>query len=105
MGFFFLKLISYDVIEKKVPIQQQIEAIDWLHSQHQIHPRCFFSGRRQSKDFTEVTNGNGYQKSNNLVSVAGVGSAVLFSNVHPFCYNDWKSIKRYVCMNVMLNHM
>jgi menaquinone-specific isochorismate synthase len=33
-----------------------------------------------------------------VVSVAGVGSAVLFRDVHPFCYNDWKSIKRYVCM-------
>ncbi|KAL9372576.1 hypothetical protein Peur_034820 [Populus x canadensis] len=95
-------LFTSGILRLQVPIQQQIEAIDWLHSQHQIHPRCFFSGRRQSKDFTEVTNGNGYQKSNNLVSVAGVGSAVLFRDVHPFCYNDWKSIKRFLSANCPL---
>ncbi|KAG6753018.1 hypothetical protein POTOM_043062 [Populus tomentosa] len=95
-------LFTSGILRLQVPIQQQIEAIDWLHSQHQIHPRCFFSGRRQSKDFTEVTNGNGYQKSNNVVSVAGVGSAVLFRNVHPFCYNDWKSIKRFLSANCPL---
>uniref|UniRef100_A0A6N2KRR3 Chorismate-utilising enzyme C-terminal domain-containing protein n=1 Tax=Salix viminalis TaxID=40686 RepID=A0A6N2KRR3_SALVM len=95
-GILRLQIISYDVNEKKVPIQEQIEAIDWLHCQHQILPRCYFSGRRQSKDFTEVTNGNGYQNYNNLISVAGVGSAVLFRNVHPFQYNDWKSIKRFL---------
>lgn len=95
-------LFTSGILRLQVPIQQQIEAIDWLHSQHQIHPRCFFSGRRQSKDFTEVTNGNGYQKSNNVVSVAGVGSAVLFRDVHPFCYNDWKSIKRFLSANCPL---
>nr|ACX46384.1 isochorismate synthase [Populus tremuloides] len=95
-------LFTSGILRLQVPIQQQIEAIDWLHSQHQIHPRCFFSGRRQSKDFTEVTNGNGYQKSNNVVSVAGVGSAVLFRNDHPFCYNDWKSIKRFLSANCPL---
>ncbi|XP_011044019.1 PREDICTED: isochorismate synthase 2, chloroplastic-like isoform X2 [Populus euphratica] len=95
-------LFTSGILRLQVPIQQQIEAIDWLHSQHHIHPRCFFSGRRQSKDFTEVTNGNGFQKSNNVVSVAGVGSAVLFRNVHPFCYNDWKSIKRFLSANCPL---
>uniref|UniRef100_A0A6M2EA32 Chorismate-utilising enzyme C-terminal domain-containing protein n=1 Tax=Populus davidiana TaxID=266767 RepID=A0A6M2EA32_9ROSI len=95
-------LFTSGILRLQVPIQQQIEAIDWLHSQHQIHPRCFFSGRRQSKDFTEVTNGNGYKKSNNVVSVAGVGSAVLFRNDHPFCYNDWKSIKRFLSANCPL---
>ncbi|KAJ6418381.1 hypothetical protein OIU84_001702 [Salix udensis] len=89
-------LFSSGILRLQVPIQEQIEAIDWLHCQHQILPRCYFSGRRQSKDFTEVTNGNGYQNYNNLISVAGVGSAVLFRNVHPFQYNDWKSIKRFL---------
>ncbi|CAK7322863.1 unnamed protein product [Dovyalis caffra] len=95
------------ILRLQVPIQQQIEAIDWLHaqSQHHIVPRCFFSGRRQRKDESDVfsfrglINGNGYQNSaisNDLLSVAGVGGAVLFRNVHPFCYKDWKSIKRFL---------
>ena len=34
-------------------------------------------------------------KSHNLVSVAGVGSAVFFRHISPFSYSDWKSIKSY----------
>jgi menaquinone-specific isochorismate synthase len=40
-------------------------------------------------------NGNGISMgAHNLVSVAGVGSAVFFRSIHPFSYSDWKSIKR-----------
>lgn len=86
----------------KVPIEQQIEAIEWLHAQDQILPRCFFSGRRSRSDASNLlidfSNGNGNGRSSfvhNLVSVAGVGSAVFFRQLDPFSYHDWSSIKRY----------
>ncbi|KAJ9140422.1 hypothetical protein P3X46_031072 [Hevea brasiliensis] len=88
------------IIRLQVPIQQRIEAIDWLHAQHQLLPRCFFSCRSRRKDdghlFTDFTNGNGHAHVHNLVSVAGVGSAVLFRHIHQFSYSDWKSIKRFL---------
>nr|XP_023875058.1 isochorismate synthase 1, chloroplastic isoform X4 [Quercus suber] len=87
------------IIRLQVPIQQKIEAIDWLHAQHYLLlPRCFFSGRTRTGN-SEIFNGNGHNstpKSHNLVSVAGVGSAVFFRHINPFSYSDWKSIKRFL---------
>ncbi|KAK9278946.1 hypothetical protein L1049_028528 [Liquidambar formosana] len=95
------------IIRLQVPIQQQIEAIDWLHAQHQLLPRCFFSGRSQSSSsdllFIDSTNGNGHTSGgHNLVSVAGVGSAVFFRHLHPFSIEDWRSIKRFLSKNCPL---
>ncbi|CAN6717829.1 unnamed protein product [Malus baccata var. baccata] len=68
---------------------------------HQFLPRCFFAGRGQTSNssnlYIDSTNGNDQQKSkNNLVSVAGVGSAVFFQDLHPFSYWHWKSLKRFL---------
>ncbi|XP_059444801.1 isochorismate synthase 2, chloroplastic-like isoform X2 [Corylus avellana] len=90
------------IIRLEVPIQQPVEAIDWLHAQHRLLlPRCFFSGRTGGSDLLSFTNGNGNGNgismgAHNLVSVAGVGSAVFFRSIHPFSYGDWKSIKRFL---------
>ncbi|PPD73676.1 hypothetical protein GOBAR_DD29398 [Gossypium barbadense] len=82
---------------------QQIEAIEWLHAQHDNLPRCFFSGRRSrangngSNLLMEIGNGNGDTSfTHNLVGAAGVGSAVFFQQLHPFSYHDWRSIKRFL---------
>ncbi|XP_031252323.1 isochorismate synthase 2, chloroplastic isoform X3 [Pistacia vera] len=92
--------LTSGIIRLQVPIQEQIEAIDWLHAQQNLLPRCFFSARSQKKvsnSFLEYTNGNGYTSvTHNLVSVAGVGCAVFFRHLHPFSYNDWRSIKRFL---------
>ncbi|RDX94556.1 hypothetical protein CR513_23051, partial [Mucuna pruriens] len=78
---------SSGIVRVQVPIEEQLEAIDWLHSQnHPLLPRCYFSGRKR----THCCNGE------NLVSVAGVGSAVFFSQPHPFSYWDWISIRRFL---------
>ncbi|XP_048137455.1 isochorismate synthase 1, chloroplastic isoform X2 [Rhodamnia argentea] len=101
------------IIRLQVPIHEKIEAIDWLHSQHQLLPRCFFSGRNPSGNsdyFLEpfsVANGNGNghlrrRTEHKLVSVAGVGSAVFFRHVRPFSYEDWLSIKRFLCTSCPL---
>ncbi|XVE56990.1 hypothetical protein DITRI_Ditri04bG0055700 [Diplodiscus trichospermus] len=93
---------SSGIIRLQVPIQQQIEAIEWLHAQDQILPRCFFSGRRSrpsaSNLLIDMSNGNGRSSfgQQNLVSVAGVGSAVFFRQLHPFSYEHWRSIKRFL---------
>ncbi|KAL3748370.1 hypothetical protein ACJRO7_009586 [Eucalyptus globulus] len=101
------------IIRLQVPIHEKIEAIDWLHSQRQLLPRCFFSGRSAgggsdcSLEPPPVAGGNGNGSSNGigrlrrraehrLVSVAGVGSAVFFRRVRPFSYEDWLSIKRFL---------
>ncbi|KAA8540930.1 hypothetical protein F0562_024932 [Nyssa sinensis] len=90
------------IIRLQVPIQQQIEAIDWLHAQHQLLPRCFFSGRSRGVGphlFIDSINGNGNSQNSaghNLVSVAGVGSAVFFQHFCPFSFDDWRSIKRFL---------
>ncbi|XVF50172.1 hypothetical protein PTKIN_Ptkin04bG0074300 [Pterospermum kingtungense] len=85
---------------------QQIEAIEWLHSQDQILPRCFFSGRRNKANgsnlLIDISNGNGHSGSHDLVSVAGVGSAVFFRQLDPFSYHDWSSIKRFLSSNCPL---
>ncbi|KAK8537566.1 hypothetical protein V6N12_043723 [Hibiscus sabdariffa] len=95
--------LTSGIIRLQVPIQQQIEAIEWLHAQDQVLPRCFFSGRRSrahgngSNLLMDITNGNGHTSStHNLVGVAGVGSAVFFRQLHPFSYQDWRSIKRFL---------
>ncbi|KAL0416420.1 UNVERIFIED_CONTAM: Isochorismate synthase, chloroplastic [Sesamum latifolium] len=90
-----------------VPIQQQIEALDWLRSQsHTTLPRCYFSGR-DSGNIPLLQhangNGNGHASSHDhedpqqkLVSVAGLGSAVFFRHLRPFSLDDWHSIKRFL---------
>ncbi|CAM8920584.1 unnamed protein product [Rhodiola kirilowii] len=93
--------LSSGIIRMQVPIEQQIGAIDWLHSQGELLPRCFFSGRDPSTDsdaqLTNASNGNGRSSAGrNLVSVAGVGSAVYFRHIRPFGIDDWKSIKRFL---------
>ncbi|GFZ12080.1 isochorismate synthase 2 [Actinidia rufa] len=89
------------IIRLEVPIQRRIEAIDWLHAQRELLPRCFFSGRTESNSFDrfiDYTNGNNGQRSvgHKLVSVAGVGSAVYFRHSHQFSVDDWRSIKRFL---------
>ncbi|XP_021904720.1 isochorismate synthase 2, chloroplastic-like isoform X2 [Carica papaya] len=92
------------IIRLQVPIQCRIDAIDWLHAQYGLLPHCFFSGRSRagnSDRFLDFTNGtqNGHNSvslSDNLISVAGVGSAVFFRHLHPFSYPDWRSIKRFL---------
>ncbi|KAG8379150.1 hypothetical protein BUALT_Bualt07G0058200 [Buddleja alternifolia] len=45
------------IIRIEVPIQQQIEALDWLRSQTQtLLPRCFFSGRDDDGDGDDHSN-------------------------------------------------
>ncbi|XP_030492508.2 isochorismate synthase 2, chloroplastic isoform X2 [Cannabis sativa] len=90
---------SSGIIRLQVPIQQQMDAIDWLHAQDQLLPCCFFSGRSPNESynlFIENSKNNQNSCNSNLVSVAGVGSAVFFRHLHPFSYNDWKSIKRFL---------
>ncbi|KAL6559466.1 hypothetical protein OROGR_004583 [Orobanche gracilis] len=100
------------IIRIEVPIQEQIEALDWLRSQRHGHllPRCFFSGRDSNNiPLIEHINGNGSGNGINgrhslssqehrqkLVSVAGLGAAVSFRHLHPFSLDDWHSIKRFL---------
>nr|AZK16211.1 isochorismate synthase [Catharanthus roseus] len=108
------------IIRLEVPIEEHIEALDWLHSQDQknLLPRCYFSGRSQVtfSDFTsnDLTNRNGSAANGhlqristsfddkNLASVAGVGSAALFRSPNPFSFDDWLSIKRFLSKNCPL---
>ncbi|XP_020548233.1 isochorismate synthase, chloroplastic-like [Sesamum indicum] len=97
------------IIRIEVPIQQQIEALDWLRSQSQTTlPRCYFSGR-DSGNIPLLQHANGNGKGNGhasshdhedpqqkLVSVAGLGSAVFFRHLRPFSLDDWRSIKRFL---------
>ncbi|KAL0292103.1 UNVERIFIED_CONTAM: Isochorismate synthase, chloroplastic [Sesamum calycinum] len=101
------------IIRIEVPIQQQIEALDWLRSQsHTTLPRCYFSGR-DSGNIPLLqhinSNGNGHASSHDhedpqqkLVSVAGLGSAVFFRHLRPFSLDDWRSIKRFLSKNCPL---
>ncbi|KAI6683002.1 hypothetical protein NL676_028915 [Syzygium grande] len=98
------------IIRLQVPIHEKIEAIDWLHSQRQLLPRCFFSGRDSVGGCSDCLlepssagsgdgDGNGHLRhrtGHRLVSVAGIGSAVFFRRVRPFSYEDWLSIKRFL---------
>ncbi|KAF2594148.1 hypothetical protein F2Q70_00045431, partial [Brassica cretica] len=93
---------SSGVVRIQVPIDQQIGAIDWLQSQNEIHPRCFFSrrsdvGRPDLLLDLASENGNGRGSSDrDLVSVAGIGSAVFFRDLDPFSHDDWRSIRRFL---------
>ncbi|XP_021735565.1 isochorismate synthase, chloroplastic-like isoform X2 [Chenopodium quinoa] len=93
------------LIRIQVPIEQEIEAIDWLHSQdhRQQLPRLFFSGRRQfnGSDFIGG-NYNGKINGHDLISVAGLGAAVHFQHFRPFSFDDWRSIKRFLSKNCPL---
>ncbi|KAJ9677350.1 hypothetical protein PVL29_022371 [Vitis rotundifolia] len=88
------------ILRLQVPIQQKIEAIDWLHAQQELLPRCYFSSRSQSSSFDpfiDSVNGDGNGlEDHDLVSVAGIGAAVFFRHIHPFSLDDWKSIKRFL---------
>ncbi|CAN6935681.1 unnamed protein product [Brassica oleracea var. botrytis] len=93
---------SSGVVRIQVPIDQQIGAIDWLQSQNEIHLRCFFSrrsdvGRPDLLLDLASDNGNGRGSSDReLVSVAGIGSAVFFRDLDPFSHDDWRSIRRFL---------
>ncbi|KAL3819379.1 hypothetical protein ACJIZ3_005284 [Penstemon smallii] len=89
------------IIRIEVPIQQQIEALDWLRSQSQslVLPRCYFSGRDSTTTTTLIQNQHQNENANKkgrLVSVAGLGSAVFFRHLRPFSFDDWHSIKRFL---------
>ncbi|WZZ05821.1 hypothetical protein YC2023_091742 [Brassica napus] len=97
---------SSGVVRLQVPIDQQIGAIDWLQAQDEIHPRCFFSRRSDvgrpdllldlASD-NENANRNGSDR--DLVSVAGIGSAVFFRDLDAFSHDDWRSIRRFLSPN------
>ncbi|KAL0878045.1 hypothetical protein Bca101_027751 [Brassica carinata] len=95
-------LFSSGVVRLEVPINQQIGAIDWLQAQNETHPRCFFSrrsdvGRPDLLLDLASENGNGGSSSDrDLVSVAGIGSAVFFRDLDPFTHDDWRSIRRFL---------
>ncbi|KAL3845984.1 hypothetical protein ACJIZ3_003387 [Penstemon smallii] len=84
------------IIRIEVPIQQRIEALDWLRCQSHnlLLPRCYFSGR----DSTPlIENGDHHSDhKTRLVSVAGLGSSVFFRDLSPFSLDDWHSIKRFL---------
>ncbi|XP_055831177.1 isochorismate synthase, chloroplastic isoform X3 [Solanum dulcamara] len=81
------------IIRLEVPIEEQIEALQWLHAQnHLLLPRCFFSGRRVASEMCI----NGTSSHSKLVSVAGVGSAVFFTHLRPFSLDDWRAIRRFL---------
>ncbi|XP_018445815.1 isochorismate synthase 1, chloroplastic isoform X2 [Raphanus sativus] len=96
---------SSGVVRLQVPIEQQIGAIDWLQAQNETHPRCFFSRRSDVgrpdllldlASQNENGNGNGGSSDRDLVSVAGIGSAVFFRDLDPFSHDDWRSIRRFL---------
>ncbi|XP_038879641.1 isochorismate synthase 2, chloroplastic isoform X2 [Benincasa hispida] len=91
--------LTSGIIRLQVPIQQRIQAIDWLSSQPHLLPRTFFSGRSRSRAIDSAHNtSNGSHPFNHhhLLGAAGVGSAVVFHRLHCFSYNDWASIKRFL---------
>ncbi|KAI7984759.1 hypothetical protein LOK49_LG14G00753 [Camellia lanceoleosa] len=65
------------------------------------NPRNLYNWSDRDRDrFIDYTtngigNGNG-SAGHQLVSVAGVGSAVCFRHSRPFSFNDWRSIKRFL---------
>lgn len=88
-------LYDSGIIRLEVPILQKIEALDWLHSQNNLSrlSRCYFSSR---SDPSHIDSKDHSSAEHNLVSVAGIGSAVLFRRVHPFSFDDWCAIKRFL---------
>ncbi|KAJ0661744.1 putative isochorismate synthase [Helianthus annuus] len=93
-------LLGSGIIRLEVPIEQQIEAIDWLHGQQHFQhlPRCFFSGRSQRKinGFPSNSVSSLITRNSSPVSTAGLGSAVFFRHVSPFSLHDWRSVKRFL---------
>ncbi|KAF3779806.1 Isochorismate synthase [Nymphaea thermarum] len=89
------------VIRLEVPIQQQVDAVSWLHSQP-VLPCFYFSGRssRDKINAFDIHNGlNGEYKNvgeKSIISVAGVGSAVYFQQPTPFSLEDWWCIRRFL---------
>ncbi|XP_073049352.1 LOW QUALITY PROTEIN: isochorismate synthase, chloroplastic-like [Primulina eburnea] len=81
------------IIRLEVPIEEHIEALDWLRSQSIDPglPRSYYSGRESS-----VVPGLHNNDEEKLVSVAGFGSAVSFRHLDAFSLNDWHSIKRFL---------
>ncbi|CAN4100443.1 unnamed protein product [Withania somnifera] len=86
------------IIRLEVPIEEQIEALEWLLAQnHLLLPRCFFSGRRSpTVAASDEMFSNGTSSHSKLISVAGVGSAVFFTHLHPFSLDDWRAIRRFL---------
>ncbi|KAL4559233.1 hypothetical protein LXL04_031368 [Taraxacum kok-saghyz] len=88
------------ILRLEVPIDQQMEAIDWLRGQQQFQhlPRCFFSGRRQRRINGSPSPSNSLFDYDTLspLSVAGLGSAVFFRHFTPFSLHHWRSIKRFL---------
>ncbi|PWA73214.1 isochorismate synthase [Artemisia annua] len=90
------------IIRLEVPIEEEVEAIDWLRAQQQQQhniPRCFFSGRRQARinnGYSSLIDYGGGNDGSSLVSIAGLGSAVFFRHFSPFSLHDWRSIKRFL---------
>ncbi|WOK91321.1 isochorismate synthase, chloroplastic isoform X1 [Canna indica] len=101
------------IIRLQVPIRQRVDALEWLQGQvhYQSLPRCFFSSRGQnlaSTNFRLASNGRGLlstvkddidhdaHDAEELVSVAGIGSAVFFQGFNPFALHDWQSIRRFL---------
>lgn len=89
------------IIRIEVPIRQRVDAVEWLHAQSALRPRCFFSARAPLPDTPALaaggsSNGNGGMNDQwkQPVSVAGVGSAVFFRGTEPFSLADWRAIKR-----------
>ncbi|XP_073145428.1 isochorismate synthase, chloroplastic-like [Henckelia pumila] len=84
------------IIRLEVPIQQHIEALDWLRSQNNpLLPHTYFSGRESNVVYENVNNSsNDHQEK--LVSVAGFGSAVSFRHLNAFSLSDWHSIRRFL---------
>ncbi|XP_040383509.1 isochorismate synthase 1, chloroplastic-like [Oryza brachyantha] len=95
------------VIRIEVPVRQRGDAVEWLHAQGSLLPRCFFSARAPLPERPALAiggggggNGNGagglLEQWQRPVSVAGVGSAVFFRGTEPFSLSDWRAIKRFL---------
>ena len=82
----------------QVPVDHQIGALDWLHAQNDALPRSFFSrrsdsGRPELLQDLSSENVNGTCDAN-PVSVAGLGSALYFSDLDSFSHDHWTLIRR-----------
>ncbi|KAG2307697.1 hypothetical protein Bca4012_083315 [Brassica carinata] len=58
----------------------------------EIQPCCFFSHRSDIYLANESGNSNNGSSDHDLVTVAGIGSAVFFRHLNPFSHDDWTSI-------------
>ncbi|EPS59745.1 isochorismate synthase, chloroplastic, partial [Genlisea aurea] len=72
--------VDSGIIRVEVPIEEHVEALEWLRCQSHVGlARCFFSGRDSDQDGK-----NGGDSQHNLISIAGIGSAVFFRRFHHF---------------------